>query len=70
MRQRLKYSELIRDIRLDLVREVAFFDNNNAPEDTVGTVNLELEGFCLVVYHDDKVAQVSQHCPQNYIEVL
>lgn len=65
VRRKLKYAELIRDIRLNQVREVAFFDNNNAPQDQIGPSNLQLEGFCLVVYHDDRVAQVSHLLPGN-----
>lgn len=62
MRRKVEYGELLRDIRQNKVREIAYFDNNPGPEaenaEARLTTNTELEGYCLVIYHDDLVAQV------------
>lgn len=57
----MEYGELLREIRQNKVREIAYFDSNPAPEEKAtpsAQTNLELEGYCLVIYDDDTVAQV------------
>lgn len=62
VRRKVEYGELLREIRENKVREIAYFDSNPAPKEKgppSAQTNLQLEGFCLVVYNDDKVAQVT-----------
>ena len=50
VRDKLSYSELLRDIRLGKVKEVSWFT-------TLPAGDHELEGPCLVIYRDDTVKQ-------------
>ena len=62
VRRKVEYGELLKEIRQNKVREIAYFDSNPAPPEKAAPsnqTNLELEGYCLVVYNDDTVAQVS-----------
>ena len=66
MRKKVEYGDLLRQIRQNKVRLIAYFDNNTAPPENAAPstqTNLELEGYCLVVYNDDTVAQVSCASP-------
>ena len=61
VRRKVDYGELLREIRQNKVRHIAYFDNNTAPPENAAPstqTNLELEGYCLVVYNDDSLAQV------------
>ena len=61
VRRKVEYGDLLREIRQNRVRHIAYFDNNTAPPENAAPstqTNLELEGYCLVVYNDDTVAQV------------
>ena len=60
VRRRISYAELLKDIRLQKVQEISYFDSNQAPDesDKYRMRNLTLEGYCLVIYNDTSVAQV------------
>ena len=49
-----RYSELLKEIRLGNVKKVAFFDNDDIMEDRKEFQ--PVEGPCLVIFHDDRVA--------------
>lgn len=49
-----RYAELLKEIRLGNVRTVAFFDNDAIMEDR--TEFQPVEGPCLVIFNDDRVA--------------
>ena len=61
VRRKVGYAELLRDIRQGRVKEISYFDENDT--DVVGTknYNVGLDGYCLVIYQDGRVAQVK--CP-------
>ena len=49
-----RYAELLKEIRLGNVKKVAFFDNDDIMEDRKEFQ--PVEGPCLVIFHDDRVA--------------
>lgn len=66
VRRKVKYSELLRDIRQGRVVEIAYFDSNVAKMDMdKSEYNVGVEGYCLVIYTDGSVAHVSpsMHAP-------
>ncbi|CAL8467515.1 g7053 [Coccomyxa elongata] len=54
VRRQLKYAELLKEIRLGNVKKVAFFDNDDIMEDRKEFQ--PVEGPCLVIFRDDRVA--------------
>lgn len=60
VRKRLTYAQLLKEIRQGKVKEVSYFDCNDAPgeNDKYRMKNITMEGYCLVRYQDDFVAQV------------
>ena len=59
VRRKVGYAELLRNIRQGRVKEISYFDENDT--DAVGTknYNVGLDGYCLVIYQDGRVAQVN-----------
>jgi hypothetical protein len=53
-RNACRYSELLREIRLGNVKTVAFFDNDEHLDDR--SQFQPVEGPCLVIFKDDRVA--------------
>ncbi len=49
-----RYAELLKEIRLGNVKKVAFFDNDDIMEDRKEFQ--PVEGPCLVIFRDDRVA--------------
>ena len=68
VRRKVGYGELLRDIRQGRVKEISYFDENDT--DAVGTknYNVGLDGYCLVIYQDGRVAQVK--CPARLMHTI
>lgn len=60
VRKRIGYAQVLREIRQGKIKEVSYFDSNVAPseDDKYRMKNITMEGYCIVMYQDQTVAQV------------